>query len=85
MLLILQRLNMKLRLEFKLKNKAIGLYVNAQDVYNSAYKKKKQPWILLLETKSKINNINFEEKKLEKENIDKEQKSTAKHDQKLNV
>lgn len=38
--------------------------------------------MLLLETKSKINNINFEQKKLEKENIDKEQKSMAKHDKK---
>lgn len=30
---------MKLQLELKLKNKAMGLYANAQDVYNSAYKK----------------------------------------------
>lgn len=39
MLRILQRLNMKLQLELKLKNKAMGLYVNAQDVHDSAYKK----------------------------------------------
>lgn len=38
--------------------------------------------MFLLETKSKINNINFEQKKLEKENIKKEQKSMAKHDHK---